>query len=93
MKHVFMNSIVISLGKDYVQTLGKEYAQTLGKLCVQTGLVDMISLAEEARSRWKMPLYLHSTFERMCIMIIVKQITRVTRVFGLMIDSSQASLV
>lgn len=40
MKHVFMNGIVISLGKDYVQTLGKEDAQTLGKLCVQTGLVD-----------------------------------------------------
>lgn len=76
MKHVFMNSIVISLGKDYVQTLGKEYAQTLGKLCVQTGLVDD-DIIDEAGVR-------------ICIMITVKQITRVTRVFGLMIDSSQA---
>lgn len=74
MKHVFMNGIVISLGKDYVQTLGKEYAQTLGKLCVQTGLVDD-DIIDEAGVR---------------ICITVKQITRVTRVFGLMIDSAQA---
>lgn len=76
MKHVLMNSIVISLGKDYVQTLGKEYAQTLRKLCVQTGLVD--DDIDEAGVR-------------ICIVIIAKQIRRVTRVFGLMIDSSQAS--